>query len=73
MRVPWVLVWRLQQLTPGGTSAQIEPQLEQLFRRALVNILIGNQDDHLRNHGFLHVGNGWALLPTQQCGHPPLR
>jgi serine/threonine-protein kinase HipA len=27
------------------------------------NILINNNDDHLRNHGFLWDGNGWRLSP----------
>ncbi|MEO7066742.1 MAG: HipA domain-containing protein [Rhodanobacter sp.] len=47
-----------------GSSAQIAAQLQQLFRRVLFNILIGNRDDHLRNHGFLRVGNGWMLSPA---------
>ncbi len=48
----------------GGSSTRINVQLEQLFRRVLFNILIGNRDDHLRNHGFLREGNGWALSPA---------
>ena len=47
-----------------GTSANIQADLEQLFRRALFNILVGNRDDHLRNHGFLREGNGWRLSPA---------
>lgn len=30
----------------------------------LFTILIGNRDDHLRNHGFLREGNGWRLSPA---------
>lgn len=47
-----------------GSSTQIGDQLAQLFRRVLFNILIGNRDDHLRNHGFLRDGNGWVLSPA---------
>ena len=47
-----------------GSSKQIGDQLIQLFRRVLFNILIGNRDDHLRNHGFLRDGNGWVLSPA---------
>lgn len=47
-----------------GSSTQIADQLAQLFRRVLFNILIGNRDDHLRNHGFLRDGNGWVLSPA---------
>jgi serine/threonine-protein kinase HipA len=54
----------VEAIENDGASTQIEVQLEQLFRRVLFNILIGNRDDHLRNHGFLRVGNGWALAPA---------
>ena len=47
-----------------GSNTQINLQLIQLFRRALFNIIIGNRDDHLRNHGFLREGNGWMLSPA---------
>ena len=47
-----------------GSSTRIGDQLAQLFRRVLFNILIGNRDDHLRNHGFLRDGNGWVLSPA---------
>lgn len=47
-----------------GSSKQIGAQLVQLFRRVLFNILIGNRDDHLRNHGFLRDGYGWVLSPA---------
>ncbi|MCE7032800.1 type II toxin-antitoxin system HipA family toxin [Lysobacter sp. GX 14042] len=48
----------------SGTSTRIARDLEQLFRRVLFNILIGNRDDHLRNHGFLRAGDGWQLSPA---------
>lgn len=48
----------------SGASKLISAQLEQLFRRALFNVLVGNRDDHLRNHGFLRQGNGWVLSPA---------
>ncbi len=54
----------VQAIENGGASTQIDAQLEQLFRRALFNVLIGNRDDHLRNHGFLREGNGWVLSPA---------
>jgi len=39
--------------------------LRQLWRRILFNLLITNVDDHLQNHGFLHVANGlWRLAPA---------
>jgi len=39
--------------------------LRQLWRRLVFNLLITNVDDHLQNHGFLHVGHGlWRLAPA---------
>ena len=38
---------------------------EELFRRMVFNIMVTNDDDHLRNHGFVwdpRLG-GWALSP----------
>ncbi len=37
--------------------------LRELFRRMIYNVLVSNDDDHLRNHGFLHTGSGWRLSP----------
>jgi len=36
----------------------------QLWRRMVFNILCNNNDDHLRNHGFLWQGKGWRLSPA---------
>ena len=39
--------------------------LRQLWRRLVFNLLVTNVDDHLQNHGFLHVGRGsWRLAPA---------
>ncbi len=37
--------------------------LIELFRRMVFNILVTNDDDHLRNHGFLWEARGWRLSP----------
>lgn len=38
---------------------------EELWRRIALTILITNVDDHMRNHGFLHVKkNQWRLSPA---------
>ena len=39
------------------------PDLRELFRRMAFNILVGNDDDHLRNHAFVFDGRGWRLSP----------
>ena len=42
-----------------------ERQMAELWRRLLFTILVSNTDDHLQNHGFLHVAGGrWALAPA---------
>lgn len=46
-----------------GASAQAD--VEELWRRIAFSILITNVDDHLLNHGFLHVSRGhWRLAPA---------
>ncbi len=45
--------------------ADPERDLIELWRRIAFNLLITNVDDHLHNHGFLHVGHGqWQLAPA---------
>jgi serine/threonine-protein kinase HipA len=36
----------------------------QLFRRMMFNILIGNNDDHARNHSFFWDGSHYHLTPA---------
>ncbi len=36
----------------------------ELFRRMVFNILIGNTDDHLRNHAVIDFGDGFRLSPV---------
>jgi serine/threonine-protein kinase HipA len=48
-------------ISDQGTKGRIDQDLEQLFRRAVFNVLIGNRDDHLRNHGFTLEPSGWRL------------
>lgn len=34
------------------------------LKRMVFNALVGNVDDHPRNHGLLHDGHGWRLSPA---------
>lgn len=46
-------------------GASPEADMEELWRRIVFSILISNTDDHLRNHGFIYVGQpGWRLSPV---------
>ena len=43
-----------------------------LYRRVVLNVLISNVDDHLRNHGFLWLGpTGWSLSPAYDLNPVP--
>jgi serine/threonine-protein kinase HipA len=53
-----------------GSSPKLD--LEQLWRRMVFNILVSNVDDHLRNHGFLHDGDGWRLAPAYDLNPVPV-
>lgn len=44
-----------------GGAGHIASDLAQLFRRVVFNVLVSNRDDHLRNHGFIRVADGWRL------------
>ena len=45
-------------------GASPKEDLPELWKRIVFSILISNTDDHLRNHGFLYVGQkGWKLSP----------
>jgi serine/threonine-protein kinase HipA len=49
-------------------------QLTELFRRILFTVLVSNNDDHLKNHGLLHAGEGfWVLSPAFDINPQPHR
>jgi serine/threonine-protein kinase HipA len=45
-------------------GANVNDDLEELWRRIVFNISVKNTDDHLRNHGFLLTPQGWILSPA---------
>jgi len=46
-------------------AKDIKQTLRELFRRMVFNVLIGNTDDHGKNHGFLMDARGhWQLAPA---------
>lgn len=48
-----------------ANSVRPRQDLEELWRRLAFNLLITNVDDHVQNHGFLHVEHGqWRLAPA---------
>ena len=55
-------------------GADAQANIEELWRRIAFSILITNVDDHLRNHGFLHVDREfWRLSPAFDINPSPER
>jgi len=53
-------------------GAAPKEDMRALWRRIVLNVLISNTDDHLRNHGFLHEGaEGWRLAPAYDLNPVP--
>jgi serine/threonine-protein kinase HipA len=58
-------------LTQHGSQAAADAR--ELYRRMVLNVLISNVDDHLRNHGFLWAGRGgWTLSPAYDLNPTPV-
>lgn len=51
-------------ITDHGAARTVRDDLAQMYRRVAFNVLAGNRDDHLRNHGFLRTSEGWRLAPA---------
>jgi len=45
-------------------GANVQEDLEELWRRIVFSICVTNTDDHLRNHGFILTDTGWILSPA---------
>jgi serine/threonine-protein kinase HipA len=57
----------IEQISPSAKD-----DLHELWRRIAFSVLISNTDDHLRNHGFLHVEAGtWSLSPAFDLNPDP--
>lgn len=52
-------------ISSRGAATHVERDRIELFKRMVFNILVTNNDDHLRNHAFLcdSAGRGWRLSP----------
>jgi serine/threonine-protein kinase HipA len=54
-------------------GAQPAEDARALWRRIVLNVLVSNTDDHLRNHGFLYAGGrGWRLSPAYDLNPVPI-
>ena len=76
-RIPYMRALTAIQGKDGGSFSYLEVvdfleqfgsrpgvDIPQLWLRILFSCLIGNTDDHMRNHGFLWDGQGWRLSPA---------
>jgi serine/threonine-protein kinase HipA len=54
-----------QVISDRGVSGHVQEDREELYARIAFNILISNDDDHLRNHAFIWdpPGKAWRLSP----------
>jgi len=84
-RIPFLSAMSLLGLNDGDEATYIDiaeairshssaptADLHELWRRIVFSVLIGNLDDHLRNHGFLYDhDNQWRLSPAYDMNPVP--
>ena len=46
-----------------SVGVRVREDLLDLYKRMALNCLVCNNDDHLRNHGFVYRDGGWQLSP----------
>jgi serine/threonine-protein kinase HipA len=80
-RVPYISAMTALESTDGDGGDWVDlvdfaklagADTTELWRRALFGALVGNLDDHLRNHGFLRRGPAWRLAPAFDVNPEPL-
>jgi len=54
----------VEMLVGNSGIADVHASLLELYRRVAYNCMIGNHDDHFRNHGFLLTSKGWQWSPA---------
>lgn len=52
-------------------GADVNNDLQELWRRIVFSIAIRNTDDHFGNHGFLLTRDGWKLSPVYDLNPDP--
>ncbi|MBF4622679.1 type II toxin-antitoxin system HipA family toxin [Clavibacter sp. VKM Ac-2872] len=81
VRVPYISAMTALEATDGDGGDWVDlvdfarvagADTTELWRRSVFGALIGNLDDHLRNHGFLRRGTAWALAPVFDVNPEPL-
>lgn len=80
-RIPYISAMTALEATDGDGGDWVDvvdfAQLNgsdpaELWRRAVFGCLVGDLDDHLRNHGFLRRGTAWTVAPAFDVNPEPL-
>lgn len=61
----------VEAIADHGDPATIGADMAELFRRLTFNVMVGDRDDHLRNHGFVRSASGWRLAPAFDLNPAP--
>lgn len=61
----------VEAIAHHGDPTTIHADMAELFRRLAFNVMVGDRDDHLRNHGFLRSASGWHLAPAFDLNPAP--
>jgi serine/threonine-protein kinase HipA len=81
VRIPYISAMTALEATDGAGGDWVDvvdfarlsgSDPTDLWRRAVFGCLVGNLDDHLRNHGFLRRGTAWILAPAFDVNPEPL-
>ena len=54
-----------------GYLTQNPQQVEEMFRRMVVNLVVDNKDDHAKNYSFLCHDGRWELAPAYDITYSP--
>lgn len=54
-----------------GYLTQDPSQVEEMFRRMVVNLVVDNKDDHAKNFSFVCKDGAWSLAPAYDITYSP--
>jgi serine/threonine-protein kinase HipA len=81
IRIPYISAMTALEATDGDGGDWVDvvdfarlsgADPTELWRRAVFGCLVGDLDDHLRNHGFLRRGTAWIVSPVFDMNPEPL-
>jgi serine/threonine-protein kinase HipA len=81
VRIPYISAMTALEATDGSGGDWVDvvdfarlngADPVELWRRAVFGCVVGNLDDHLRNHGFLRRGTAWTVAPVFDVNPEPL-